>query len=89
MTSNKSISKTPKSAAERKRLQRARATKAGMPNHDQVIASVARAAIEISRQDGTLDRLTQMSAQLLEDKGFERSRSTDAIRKLTEGDGAQ
>lgn len=83
MTSNTSIPRTPKSAAERKRLQRARATEAGMPNHDQTIAALARAAIDISREDGTLNRLSLEAAQRLEDKGFERSRSTDAIRKLT------
>lgn len=87
MPNRTSISKEPASAAERKRRQRARSKEAGIPNHDQTISAIGRAAIDICRTEGTLKRLSQIAAQILENKGFNEARSTDAIRNLMKMDG--
>ena len=87
MTSQQTISKQPLSAAERKRLQRARAKEAGMPNYEQSVSAVANAAIDIGQGNGTVEALSQLAVRYLETKGFDRSRSAEAIRKLTEAGG--
>jgi hypothetical protein len=79
------ISGEAMSAAELKRRQRALAKEKGMPNHDQMVVALAKAAIDECREHGmndTLNKLSLTAARILEAKGFDRRRSSEALKHL-------
>lgn len=79
------ISEKAMSAAELKRRQRALAKENGVPNRDQMTNAIATATIDECRKRGMNDTLTKLSknaARILELKGFDRRRSSDALSKL-------
>jgi hypothetical protein len=80
------------SAAELKQRQRALAKEQGFPNRDQLTTALAKATIDEYRNHGmndTLKRLSINAARILEAKGFDRRRSSDALRKLLGASGTK
>ena len=79
------ISEKAMTAVELKQRQRALAKEQGLPNRDQLTSALAKATIDECRTHGlndTLKRLSINAAHILEKKGFDRRRSSDALKKL-------
>lgn len=79
------ISEKAMTAAELKQRQRALAKEQGLPNRDQLTSALAKATIDECRTHGlndTLKRLSINAARILEKKGFDRRRSSEALNKL-------
>lgn len=73
------------SAAERKRRQRVLAKEARLPVYDQMINAIGKAAVDESRKHGmddTLKKLSLQAARILEARGFDSRRSTEALQQL-------